>query len=1099
MSRSLSIKPTKHFINIQQDPYSNYLARIVFPEPAKELVIDVSIIAQMVVINPFDFFVEEYAENYPFTYEKVLERELKPFLETEPPTPKLAALLETIPRQKKRTINFIVDINQLLQKEIQYLIRLEPGVQACEETLMLKSGSCRDSAWLMVQVLRNLGIAARFVSGYLIQLTQDIKSLDGPSGSATDFTDLHAWTEAYLPGAGWVGFDPTSGLLAGEGHIPLACTAEPSSAAPVSGAVDKCESEMHVSMTVTRIHEAPRVTKPYPEEIWTAIDALGIKVESDLKEQDVRLTMGGEPTFVGIDNTDNDEWNTAAVGPTKRFIAGNLIKRLRSRFAPGGLLHYGQGKWYPGESLPRWALGCYWRKDGEPIWNDPELIAKEDANEGFDAARASHFIRELAQRLDVDPACSIPGYEDVWQYMLAERRLPANVDPLDNRLDDPETRKRLSKVFDQGLEKIIGYALPLERRYFNDSTRWATGRWFFRREHLYLIPGDSPMGFRLPLDSHPWSPKDERAIYPLDPLAAAREALPPFANLRPGAQFIPGAHLHPGQRAVVANNPREWAAQRLFWPRNAGKPYSGAAPVPPLRSPIPDKKREPQQFDVIRTALCVEPRNGHLYIFMPPQRYLEDYLILAAAIEDTARELGTPVVIEGYTPPDDARLNAIKVTPDPGVIEVNIHPATSWQDLSKNTEILYAEAHQSRLQAVKYMIDGRQTGTGGGNHIVIGGGTPEDSPILRRPDVLKSLIAFWHNHPALSYLFSGMFIGPTSQHPRIDEARHDSLYELEIAFKNIPDGGNVPPWLVDRTLRNLLIDCTGNTHRTEFCIDKLYSPDTASGRLGLVEIRSFEMPPHERMSLAQQLLIRGMLSTFWKTPYKQKLARWGTELHDRFMLPHFVKQDFQDALLELNDRGLPFSMDWFLPHFEFRFPELGAFAQQGIHVELRAALEPWHVLGEENSPGGVARYVDSSVERLQVKVKGMTDTRHSVVCNGHALPLHPTGTNGEFVAGVRYRAWQPPSCLHPTIPIDSPLAFDLYDSWNKRMVGGCTYHVVHPGGLSYETLPINANSAEARRIGRFSIIRQRPGAMEVTEPERNPEFPFTLDLRKTMK
>ena len=1081
LSYAQRILPKKHFLNWQQDPFSNYLARLVFPDKASELLVEVDLVAEMAVYNPFDFFLEPSADKFPFIYEPWLKKELGPFLEAAPAGPLLQEFLRTISRAEVRTIDFFVGLNRRLWEEIRYLIRLEPGVQAPEKTLQLRSGSCRDSAWLFVQVLRHLGLAARFVSGYLIQLKPDSKSLDGPSGAEMDFTDLHAWCEVFLPGAGWIGLDPTSGLLAGEGHIPLACTPEPSSAAPIAGAVDPCEARFLHEMTVARIYESPRVTKPYSEEQWSEITTLGQQIDLALEKDDVRLTMGGEPTFISIDNMDGEEWNFTAVGPEKRRLSAALLRRLKKQFAPGGLLHHGQGKWYPGESLPRWAFGCYWRKDGFPIWENDELTAGEEANPGHGPEHSAQFIAELASLLGADPRWTLPGFEDPFHHLWQERRLPANVDPLKADLKSDEERARLAKVLEKGLDRIVGHVLPIERSRNDYSSGWVSGPWFLRAERLFLLPGDSPMGLRLPLDALPWvSESDYPYLNELDP-TIARQALPARQEFR--QRYLRGAALD--QRS----------ARKAALSRRRAQSEESVKKAEILEDPT----RAPQPGEsaawIVRTALCIEPREGKLHIFMPPVATLEDYLELITAVEDTAARLQMPVVIEGYTPPADPRLQVLKVTPDPGVIEVNLHPSSNWRELVERTTALYEEARQSRLGAEKFMIDGRHVGTGGGNHVVLGGATPADSPFLRRPDLLRSLLGYWQNHPSLSFLFSGLFIGPTSQHPRVDEARHDSLYEMEVAFRQVPNGAKVPPWLVDRLFRHLLTDVTGNTHRAEFCIDKLYSPDSSSGRLGLIELRAFEMPPHARMSLTQQLLLRSLIAHFWKQPYRRPLVRWGSQLHDRFLLPHFVEQDFRDVLADLREAGFALQPEWFAPHLEFRFPVYGGVTQRGVHLEIRHALEPWHVLGEEGFAGSTVRHVDSSLERLQVKVQGMTGPRHLVACNGRALPLHPTGVEGESVAGVRFRAWQPPACLHPTIGVQAPLVFDIVDAWNGRSLGGGTYHVTHPGGLSYSTLPVNAYEAESRRLARFLKIGHTPGPMKVPPPERNPELPLTLDLR----
>ncbi len=1045
-SYALAVTPETHFLNWQQDPQSNWLARLVFPEKTDVLEIVVDLVAEIEPYNPFDFFLEPYVEEWPFAYEEALQAELAPYRVTVS-SPLLDAFVAKVPRETKRTSDFLVALNQELASHIAYRVRLEPGLQTPDETLAKASGSCRDSGWLLCHVLRQLGFATRFVSGYLVQLTADVAPLEGPKGPAADFVDLHAWCEVYLPGAGWIGLDPTSGLLAGEGHLPLACSAEPQAAAPVSGLVEPCEAVLDHEMRVTRIHETPRVTKPYEEDTWNDIVALGRAVDRDLAENDVRLTMGGEPTFVAVDDLDAAEWNIEAVGPTKKARAIELFKRLRARHAPKGLVHFGQGKWYPGEQLPRWALSLFWRRDGVPLWERDDLVSDEQPR-GVTEAVAHRVLRGVATHLGLGPDHVIPAYEDWLHYLWREQKLPVNVDPLDAKLGDPLERERLRRVFGRGIGAVVGWVLPVGRR--GDTLR--SGRWPFRGEQCLLLPGDSPMGLRLPLASHPYEPEDERETFvELDP-SAERPPLPSRAELA-------AAH--------------------------------GAAP-----------RALPEKTPFLRTAMCAEARNGVLHVFLPPTETASDFVTLVFAVERAAADENVPVVLEGYAPPRDPRLGSLSITPDPGVVEVNIHPSASWDELVDNTTHLYEAAHATRLTAEKFLVDGRHVGTGGGNHVVLGGASPDDSPFLRRPDLLRSLLAYHHQHPSLSYLFSGLFIGPTSQAPRLDEARNDSIYELEIACREVERLGRKdapPPWLVDRLFRDLLTDVTGNTHRTEICIDKLWSPDSASGRLGLVELRSLEMPPHARMSLAEQLLLRAMVARFWKKPFAPaRLTRWGTELHDRFMLPHFVWQDFEDVLDDMAHAGYPLEPSWFLPHFEFRFPKAGDFETRGIRLELRTALEPWHVTGEDGTPGGTARFVDASLERLQIEVTGMPSDRYLVTCNGVSAPLRGTGRVGHHVAGVRYRAWKPPRSLHPHLDVDAPLVFDLHDTWTGQSLGGCTYHVTHPGGRSWDERPVNALEAAGRRRARFQRIGRGDGRTPLT-PTPSLEYPFTLDLRTAAK
>ena len=1077
VSYSQTISPNGHFLNWQQDPFGNYQARAVFEQPTDHLDVTIDVVADMIAINPFDFFLDEDVFHAPFEYEAATKKDLTPYLIVDAAGDafsKLAALVEDAWNRGNsneiRTTDFLVEVNQKVKELVDYVVRMEPGVQTAEETLTKGSGSCRDSAWLLVNLLRHVGIAARFVSGYLIQLAPDERFDGEANGPEADFTDLHAWAEAFIPGAGWIGLDATSGLFAGEGHIPLAATPAPGSAAPISGGLDPCEVEFDFEMKVTRIREPARITKPFTDTQWAAVDAAGQAVEAELKINDVRLTMGGEPTFVASTDRDAEEWTIDAVGPTKRLYADKLARRLLDRFAPGGALTHGQGKWYPGEPLPRWAFGIVWRRDGVPLWRNHSLIAEEFKQDAQDIEAAGELACSLAATLGLDAKFAQPVYEDPAEHLLSETNLPRNLTPGDNRLEDPIERERMARIFNHGLSKPAGFVLPLQHAQADAAkgraVKWMSEIWQTRRGALCLVPGDSPAGYRLPMKSLPWV---DPAIYPdvqaVDPFSE-RTPLPEIRTLR----------QRPDKTQSEEDEPQHSQDEG-----QTGSSYSYGVPV--------------------RTALVIEPRAGHINVFLPPTGTAEAFTDLLAAIEQVAEETGLPVRLEGYPPPKDPRLMQINVTPDPGVIEVNIHPSSNWTDLREKTEILYEEARKCGLDASGFLVDGRPTGSGGGAHVTVGGASAPDSPFLRRPDVLGSLIRFWQNHPCLSYFFSGVFIGPTSQAPRMDEARDDILYELDIALAQLPgpDARDFPPWLVDRILRHLLVDVTGNTHRSEICIDKLYSPDSPTGRLGLVEFRAFEMPPHWQMNVAQQLVLRALIAWFWQSPYNAPLKPWGTALHDRFMLPDVLWADLKSALSKVSTGlGITLDPEWFRAQFDFRFPLAGRLEHDGVVIELRNALEPWHVLGEESGGGGTARFVDSSLERLQLKRMTPLGAKPlDLVCNGVKLPLQQGETEAEAICGLRFRSWQPASCLHPTIAPHSPLIFDLYDPDNARAISGFTYYATHPGGRNFETRPVNALEAEGRRLARFSAQGHRPGTSIPRDYRIDERFPFTIDLRRS--
>lgn len=1062
LAYSLSVTPSEHFVNWQQDPFGNYLARFVFPEKSTELTVTVDLIADMTVINPFDFFIDEEATRFPFSYDAELATDLTPYLAVSADDTLLDEWIASFPHfadEGQLTIDFLVDMNQRVHHRVAYSIRMEPGVQAPDETLTSGIGSCRDSAWLLVQLFRRMGLAARFASGYLVQLVADTKALDGPSGPTEDFTDLHAWAEVYVPGAGWVGLDPTSGLFAGEGHIPLACTPNPSSAAAITGMVDPCVTEFAYTNVVKRVREDPRVTLPYTPAQWNAIDALGRYVDKALDASDVRLTMGGEPTFVSVDDMESPQWTVAADGPEKRERAGDIARRLAACFAQGGVLQYGQGKWYPGEPLPRWQIGVLWRSDGESLWTDASSLADPTKPGTSTDEDAKKLTGAIARRLGIPEDACLPAFEDPLHRLLVEARLAegpelSTISSTDTANSTADQRLALTAAFDADRGEPQAYVMAL---HATAAQRWGTTRWKLRRRSLFLLPGDSPAGLRLPLDALAWSPA------PVEPDVS------PFAERAP--------------LGVIETDSDSMAP---------------AVVVPVSEAPT--------------TALCVELRQGHLYVFLPPLTKLEHGAALLGFIEAAANDAGLTVVLEGYGLPRDPRLQQLVVAPDPGVLEVNVQPASSWDELVAITRTVHEQARLARLGTETFQLDGSHAGTGGGNHITLGAAEAKDSPLLRRHDLIRSLLTFWQHHPSMSYLFSGRFIGPTSQSPRVDEGRVENLYELEIAFAELDrldaesDGVGIRPWQVDRLLRHLLTDVTGNTHRSEFCIDKLFSPDSERGRLGLLELRGFEMPPHPEMALVQALLVRSLVARFWDAPYAAPLVRWGSELHDRFLLPFYAEADVIDVIDDLRQHGYAFDHAWLAPFLEFRFPRLGTVALGPLTVELRGAIEPWHVLGEEVTATTTSRYVDSSVERLQVLVRGANEGRHIVTCNGIPIPLQHTSTPGQWVAGVRYKAWQPPSALHPTMKVHVPLVFDVVDRWNSRSLGGCTYHVSHPGGRNYETFPVNANEAEARRRVRFEPNGHTPGAVDIDaldqsltamrDPSSPHEYPRTLDLRR---
>jgi uncharacterized protein (DUF2126 family)/transglutaminase-like putative cysteine protease len=1055
---NLAIDPEPH-VQWQHDQWGNRLVRANWVEGATHQHLDIRVdaVVDLHSVNPFDFFVDERCEHLPWTYPDGLDTELAPFL--QPLEKDEAAIVEAWLGDFERTghtVGTLVKLNARVASDIRYLIRTEPGLQTPAETLKLGSGSCRDSAWLLVAALRHMGLAARFVSGYLIQLEDEGDIPGVPRGMTHDVLDLHAWCEVFIPGGGWIGLDGTSGLLCGEGHIPLSCAVVPAHAAPVTGGIftldgKPVESEFTFEMTVERLGHEPRPRKPYTDEQWDALVAAGEVIDRRLESLDIALTTGGEPTWTTREQPELPEWNTEALGFGKWVQGVRFARHVRDRFGAGGLTMHRFGKHYPGESLPRWAIDILWRKDGQPIWRNPARLQLDIPEATGNENRPDHLptpvteaqlnqaealCRQILGELGVK-ADPIPVFEDPWVAVRTEAELPADVDPRTWELDSDEERRRLARSLMHGLARPTAFVVPVQAQ----QSRWISAPWRVRRERIYLVPGDSPAGLRLPLRQLSGVPAGEPVVDP--------------------------STLKPESPLVVFQS----ADTRAAAPAAVG---SGL---------------------MIHTALSVEVREGVLFVFAPPVASLEAFLSFVNAVENAAEELDVQVRLEGYAPPPDPRLERITITPDPGVIEVNIPPAPTIREHAATMAQLQDAARHAGLWCEKFLIDGRAMGTGGGNHITLGGRSTLESPFLQKPELTARLIRFFQHHPSLSYLFSGLFVGPTSQAPRVDEARLESLAELELALMQMERAQSPRPWLVDRLLRNLLVDITGNTHRTEICIDKLFNPGSVTGRLGILELRAFEMPPHERMVVAQVALVRGIVAALASAPYDAPLVKWGARLHDEFMLPYFQWRDFQAVLAFLERRGVPLQQEWFQPFLDYRFPLFGQLDLEGMRLEIRSALEPWPVLGEEPAGGGVSRYVDSSLERLELRVIGGNPTRHALSVNGVDVPTHATDMDGVRVAGLRFRAWQPPHCLQPQIGVHHPLSLDVVDRDTRSSRGGCRYHVWHPEGRAFTDPPLTATEAAARRIIRFTKMNHTPWPVSLQPARPHPDMVYTTDLR----
>ncbi|GAA4454949.1 transglutaminase family protein [Novipirellula rosea] len=1079
---SMKVHAEPVWLTWARDPFENHLGRLDLPEPFSRVGFDVEFIADLVPFNPFSFFVEPFANDYPFEYPEQLRKELIPYLHQEPCGDAFTGWLAGL----DRTPRYLVEYLTLLNNEVHDRLKVYPssGVKPNPLDTVIENGggSPQDLAWVLTQSLRSLGLAARFTSGYLITLATDSDGNVSDDDSA-DVARIHAWSEVFIPGAGWIGLDPSLGIFTAEHHVPLASAPDRFRTLPLVGIKEQWVESSRDEVKLRRLK--PRApSKLLSETHWRDIVATGRFVDETLSKQQLALCSSAEVNFIYDSSAPSSESaaTTATSTPIDREVAEQLLERLKAKWAAGGAVHIGQGEHYRGESSARWRMTCCYRTDGHPLWCNEERSAScRHGAQDVTVKDAHQFACTLANGLAVNADFVIAAHEDRL-YQLWSDSSQLNMLPDSDELKDPLRRQRLAERLSAPQSAPTGYVLPL--RWDPIRNRWSSGKWEFRRAGLFLLPGDFAMGFRLPLGS-------------LSKLATEPDD--------------------------IATEPSQFEEKALL-PQIYGEASARQTVISPLQD-APEVVDSGKNGRAPRTALCVEARDNAIHVFLPPIHFVEHYVELIAVIQATAQQLQLPVVLEGYDPPQDQRLKRFVIEPDRNRVRLVLPAASSWQQQCELYETAYAEAkavglvpesglsednddvvHLAELDEEKVQRASSNTA------LTLGGPTPSSSPFLNHPQLLRSLISYWQNHPCLSYLFSGTQIGPSGNAPRPDEGRDDALYELGIALERFPVTDSPHLWLPDRLLRHLLADASGNMHRAEIRVDTLYAPERQSRRLGQILLQSFTMAPISTLASLQALLVRALIAHFKRRPYAEPLVRWESQLHDRFMLPQVLWDDFNSVIRDLNESGFPLQQEWFQSIFELNFPRLGRVQIGDITLELRRAHEPWPLLAEEVTGAGIARFIDVANERLQVRLSGVIPDRYVLACNRESVPLKRGSTEGEYVAGVRYKVTQPPSTLHPTIAPVTALVFDLIDTWTSKSIGGCTYYPAAPqtwtdeAGATPEKVelagreptvpPLPAAPAPIRVSGRFEGTGSGDNAIGTPTQRLDRRFPYLLDLTK---